>query len=176
MTRLFVLDFDKTLIPYDSWNRFLRKIILRSPIRIGIALFLRRIGVLSRGELKREITNVVANNKRLRTFSDSFIKTVSKDVVLPSLLFGMNDIKLVILSASPMCYMCYLNKYLDCKCDVVGSDYIAGEYVEMYGEQKLNYLKNHYSHDQYKYEYAMSDSESDMIWMLEFEHCELKKN
>ena len=176
MKKLFVLDFDKTLIPYDSWNLFLRKVFRKSPLRIGVVLFFRALGLISRKEMKRRITDVVTNGDGWKSFSREFVRGMAKDIQFPSqLLEGGDDRQVVVLTASPMCYMCYLNEFLDFECVVAGSDYFDDKYTEMRGEQKCRYLHSFFPPEQYKYEYALSDSDSDMVWMKEFEHYELKK-
>jgi len=176
MTRLYVLDFDKTLIPYDSWNLFLHAIFRKKTIRVGFFLVLRKIGLINRLELKRIVSCYVSKHKQMEVFSEAFAQTLSNDIEFPPYLFeNKYEKKVVIMSASPMCYLRYLDKYMDCQCEVVGSDFYNGRYIELYGEQKLNYIKTHYPLNQYKYAYALSDSYSDMIWMKEFEKYELKQ-
>ena len=176
MIKLFVLDFDKTLIPYDSWNMFIRMLFKKHPLKIGFILLLRKVKLINRKELKRKVTDFVERRMQLEELSQNFIQQVSKDVKLPSCLFADEGEKeIIVLSASPMIYMRHLGTYLKCQCEIVGSDYINGEYVEMCGEQKRKYLENHYHFDRYMYEYALSDSESDMIWMKLFNKYELKK-
>ena len=175
MIRLYVLDFDDTLIPYDSWGLYLRELLKVCPVRMGFLLLLRELGLLSRTELKRRVTVSVVNRKRLEAFSLRFVQKVAKDIQLPPCLFEEDNKAILILSASPMCYMRYLGDFMACHCDVVGSDFVDGEYIEMHGEKKHLFLKLNYPRDKYQYVFAMSDSDSDLVWMKEFEHYELIK-
>ncbi len=175
MTRLYVLDFDDTLIPYDSWGLYLRELLKVYPVRMGFVLLLRKLRLLSRAELKRRVTVFVVNRKRLEVFSRQFVQKLAQDIQLPSCLFEEENKVVLVLSASPMCYMKYLGGFMTCHCEVVGSDFVDGEYIEMHGEKKLMFLKLNYPRDKYQYVFAMSDSDSDLVWMREFEQYELIK-
>ena len=175
MKRLYVLDFDKTMIPYDSWGLFLRKLLLRFPVTVGMWLFMRKLNYINRRELKQRIALLVEKKKRLEEFSYAFMKEVCDDIYWPLEIHdGGDDKTVIILSASPMCYLHYLNDFIGSDINVVGSGIYNGVYVEMYGENKMQYLLANYSRSEYSYEYAISDSESDLIWMKNFKRYEIK--
>lgn len=171
MIELDVYDFDGTLIPYDSLNRFLRELLRVRPMSIGGILAMRVLRLMSATEMKRRVNSLVVQDEQLMHFARTFAEKVAADVVWPEK--APKDGQILIVSASPMCYMQYMVQILGC--EVVGSGEQNGTFVNMYGEEKLRYLQAHYSAMGYHWRYAASDSASDMCWMEKFETFELIK-
>lgn len=167
MKQLYAYDFDKTLIPYDSFNRFLKELLHMNIIRVGWILLKRVLRVSSATIMKQQINDLVLSNEKYLLFAKAFAERVANDVRWVRPQQGIT----LILSASPMCYMQFLEKILDCK--VVASNWRDGQFVNMYGEEKLQYLQTDYPHTQYEWYYAASDSESDLCWMTKFKNFEI---
>lgn len=171
MKELYVYDFDGTLIEYDSFKKYIFFILLKSPIKISWLIFIRLLKCINRCELKKRIVDIVNHNIKLQNSSKIFAKKISRNLKID--VNGDNQI--VILTASPMCYMKYLSEFLDFKCTIIGSDYYNDVFIEMYGMTKKEFLLNKYSPEEYMYIYAASDSESDLIWMKLFNKYDLIK-
>lgn len=169
MKQLYVYDFDKTIVPYDSYNRYLRHLFLLRPITMGILLVLRKMRILSSRVLKQDVTAIVEHSRLLQKDARHFASRLMYDITL--LHHNEKDIQIVLLSASPKVYLKYVAEMLQCQ--LICSDTIDGTYVEMYGEIKKQYLHQRFPRDKYQYTYALSDSQSDMCWMQEFAHYEI---
>lgn len=169
MKKLYVYDFDETLIPYDSFRKYLWHLMRIKPIYVGGLLLLRKVRVMSSRELKKRITDMVLSSSSLQTDAMWFAKNLIADMEHPN---SIPNSEILIITASPMVYMRYLAEEL--QCTIVGSDYTNSNYVEMYGDEKANYLYEHYPKSEYTYTYAISDSKSDLCWMKDFEKYELK--
>lgn len=185
MTKLCILDLDKTLIPYDSFNRYLKYLVKHGSIGVGWLIGLRVCRVISAKSFKRKVFDFVEKSSKLQSLSQRFAYTLKDDIIWPQYLTdilssGANDVSVVIISASPDCYLKWLKlsveiDELNIPVSIVGSHYIDGQFVEMYGEEKLKYINKNFTPDKYKYYYAISDSQSDLCWMKLFDTYEIKK-
>lgn len=182
MINLYVFDFDKTLIPYDSFKRYLLYLIFRGRIDVGFIVFLRFCRIINSNTFKKWITDSVDKGGHLQKLSYSFSNQLADDICWPSNFLKLfknevNKAYVLVLSASPECYLKLIeksNKFrMFSSVKIVGSNYVNGKYVEMYGEEKLKYLENYYSLKDYRYKYAISDSESDVCWMKLFNNYEI---
>ena len=167
MIQLCAYDFDKTLVPYDSYNRYLKHLFVLRPITIGVLLLLRKMRIMSSKSLKKKVTDIVSRSERLTRDARHFASKIIYDIQVPP----RKGYMMLIISASPKIYMQYIAEQLQCK--LICSDYIDNQYVEMYGEVKAKYLCQYYPMSEYEYVYAMSDSESDMCWMKRFKQFEI---
>lgn len=167
MKDLRVFDFDKTLIPYDSFNRYLKVLWRKVPIRVGVLLVLRVCRLISTDILKQRVTKIVDEDETLRQFSKDFCEVIARDIIWPE---EKRD-DAIIISASPACYMRYLTRIIHVP--VYSSDYYEGKYLNLYGEIKQKLIDSNFPKDQYDYLFAISDSESDLIWMKKFKNYRL---
>lgn len=170
MSNLYAYDFDGTLVPYDSFRRYLWHLIRYRPFYTCYLLVLRKFHLISSKDLKEKVTILVESSKYLTKDAKSFANTIKQDIFIPKT--QENSIVLLI-TASPKVYMKYVIENMDC--NMLCSDYIDNEYVEMYGHTKAEYLHCYYPTSKYKYVYAMSDSISDICWMKEFDDYEIIK-
>lgn len=169
MKQLEAYDFDKTLIPYDSFRRYSLMLLRLRPIRIGALLLLRKMRILSATGLKERVTRIVTNSVALTRESRHFAQQLIYDVQMPERTTKGGEV--LIISASPQVYMRYVAELL--QCELLCSDLRNGQYIEMYGITKADYLHRLYPQTDYRYVYAASDSESDLCWMKEFETYEI---
>lgn len=172
MKELVAYDFDKTLIPYDSFRRYLMHLLRLRPVRIGALLLLRKVRILSAAQLKERVTHMVEHSAALTRETKHFAQRLIYDLQMPERTTKGGVV--LIISASPKIYMHYVAEIIGC--DLMCSDYMSGWYVEMYGTTKAEALHAHYSQTEYAWTYALSDSESDLCWMKEFENFEFVKN
>lgn len=172
MTPLYAYDFDKTLIPYDSFRRYLMHLLRLRPVRVGGLLLLRKLRLISGTSLKARITRMVNRSEALQRDAKHFANRVIYDVQLP--VATPKDAKVLLISASPSIYMQYIASSL--ACSLLCSDFVEGnKYVEMYGKKKLETLHMHFPVSEYDYVFAASDSESDLCWMKEFKQYDIVK-
>lgn len=163
MKQLYAYDFDKTLIPYDSFRRYLWHLIRYRPFTICFLLLLRKLRIISSLEIKKSVTEIVAASCVLQHDAKLFAQSIKKDICWQN---KHDEATTLIITASPMIYMKYIVE--DMSCEILCSDYIGGSYVEMYGDIKEKYLHAYYPTSMYQYAYAISDSESDLCWMQKF--------
>ena len=172
MTPLYAYDFDKTLVPYDSFRRYLMHLLRLRPVRAGGLLLLRKLRLISAASLKARITRMVNRSEALQRDAKHFANRVIYDVQLP--VAAPKDAKVLLISASPSIYMHHIASSL--ACSLLCSDFVEGnKYIELYGETKAEALHRHYPSSEYDYAFAASDSESDMCWMKEFKEYKIVK-
>lgn len=172
MTPLYAYDFDKTLVPYDSFRRYLMHLLRLRPVRVGTLLLLRKMRLISAASLKARITRMVDHSEALQRDAKHFANRVIYDVQLPAA--APKDAKVLLISASPSIYMQHIASSI--ACSLLCSDFVVGnKYVEMYGETKLEALEQEYPKTEYEYLFAASDSESDLCWMKEFKEYKIVK-
>ena len=163
MKQLYAYDFDKTLIPYDSFRRYLWHLMRYRPFNVSYLLLLRKLRIISNVKLKERVTRLVSSSPTLQQDAKLFAESIKKDICWPN---KHNDATILIITASPMVYMKYI--VADLPYEILCSDYIEDQYIEMYGHTKASCLHQYYPTSQYIYTYAISDSESDICWMQEF--------
>lgn len=172
MMPLYAYDFDKTLIPYDSFRRYLMHLLRLRPVRVGTLLLFRKLRLISAATLKARITRMVNRSEALQRDAKHFANRVIYEVQLP--VATPKDAKVLLISASPSIYMQHIASSL--ACSLLCSDFVEGnKYVEMYGEKKLEALEQQYPKTEYEYVFAVSDSESDLCWMKEFKEYKIVK-
>lgn len=169
MRQLYAYDFDKTIVSYDTFRRYLLHLFLLRPMSIGRILLLRKIRLISGSDLKERVTKIVEREEVLRQDAQAYANQITHDMHWPVIV--PKDAQVLIITASPKVYMQYVAEKLGC--DLICSDYKAGIYVEMYGEEKYKSLLLSYPQSEYEYTYAASDSESDICWMREFKQYKL---
>lgn len=170
MKNLYAYDFDKTLVPYDSFRRYLWHLMHNRPFYICYLLVLRKCRIISSKELKEKVTILVESSKCLTEDAKLFANTIKQDICIPKV---QENSAILLITASPKVYMKYVVEYWDCH--MLCSDYIDNEYIEMYGRTKAVFLHRYYPTSKYQYTYALSDSTSDICWMKEFNEYEIIK-
>lgn len=170
MKNLYAYDFDETLLPYDSFRRYLWHLMHYRPFYMCYLLVLRKCRIISSKELKEKVTILVESSRYLTEDAKLFANTIKKDICIPT---AQENSTILLITASPKVYMKYVVENLDC--NMLCSDYIDNEYVEMYGHTKAEYLHCYYPTSKYQYTYALSDSTSDICWMKEFNKYEIIK-
>lgn len=168
MIKLYAYDFDKTLIPYDSFRRYLWYLCKYKPITVLSLILLRKLRLLSSCSLKHRITRLVESSSYLTLKTKLFSEELKKDIEWPE-----NKGVTLIITASPLVYMKYVveNSTYQLLC----SDTIDNQYVEMYGETKVEYLQSQFPQIEHQYMFACSDSTSDICWMKYFHDYKLIK-
>ena len=168
MIKLYAYDFDKTLIPYDSFRRYLWYLCKYKPITVLSLILLRKLRLITSCSLKHRITRIVESSSYLTLKTKLFSEELKKDIEWPE-----NKSVTLIITASPLVYMKYIVD--DSVFKLLCSDSINNNYVEMYGDTKTKYLLSQFPQTEYQYIYACSDSTSDICWMKYFHDYKLIK-
>ena len=85
MKLLYVYDFDKTLVPYDSFRRYLWHLMRYQPFYICYLLLLRKCRIISSKDLKEKITILVESSPFLLKDAKSFANIIKHDISIPTM-------------------------------------------------------------------------------------------
>jgi phosphoserine phosphatase len=176
MKKINVIDFDHTLLPYNSFTRFVicfaRHWRYLFPI-ISLS-FLRFTGVLSRGGYEKRILMLVRKtadyHQRVKEFSDLLARDINMRV-LGFVRKNTDEGTINILcTASPEDYISLLCERLGdwiCLCSTL--DEKTGMFHHMYSREKVRSLAQRYPSDLFSYHLAISDSKIDLDLLRLFE-------
>ncbi len=177
--RINVIDLDNTLIPFDSFRKLVFHQVFKCDVKIIIILFLRFCGIISHSNFKKNIINVLearaTTSKLYDDFAEIAFKNIKKDVISLIQSNSEEDETINILcSASPTGYV----QNIACKLGWVGfgSGYYNNTFINMYGENKEIFIRRKYQIDKYIYNFAISDSKSDLCLLKLFDnYCLVEK-
>lgn len=176
MKNLVVVDFDGTLLPYDSLRKLLFSLLWKYPFEIGLLLVKRRLRLISAAVMKHRVILLLEKKQDSEKFLRHFVELIFSDCSAALLekikQWQSQHYEVLVLSASPHIYLQYLQEKLDCK--IQGSYVLEnGELLHLYGKHKLNFIEAHFPRIHYKYVYAVADHQSDLVLLQEFETFDL---
>jgi len=174
-----VIDLDNTLVPFDSFRKLVFQQIFQCNIRIVIILFLRVSRLMSADNFKKGVIDILetrpSTSKIYTNFAEIILKDFNYDVFSLVKTNSKKDETINILcSASP-------DKYVQIVANKLGwigfgSGYYDSNFINMHGENKERFIRRKYPMDKYIYNFAISDSKSDMGLLKLFDNYKLLKN
>ena len=175
-SKLIVVDFDKTLIPFDSFRQYVLIWLRKYPLQIMFLIFKRKIKILSSGEFKKRVVQLIYKHKLFEVTNHSFATVLCKKLdiqILEKIEFQKTPAtKILILSASPDEYIGIIGDNLGFAAK--GSHFISdNEYFHLHSDAKIKYINTNYPIDMYEYQFAISDSISDLKLLKLFSNYEL---
>jgi len=176
MKKINVIDLDETLIPFDSFRFFVIEKIKSVDIKIIYLTLLRKLRLLSASGYKKKVilnTKLTDNSKEVDKIVSTILQSINNDVMEIIKNNSDNETTNILCSASPDIYVKKVAEYFGWK--GFGS-YIDGKnFYYMYGENKLEFIQNNYPSIKYIYNFAISDSESDLKLLKKFKEYKLVK-
>jgi phosphoserine phosphatase len=164
MKKVNAIDLDKTLIPFDSFREYLfLNINLGNFVIIAFYMFLRKTRIIKMDFFKKKIIQVYRNNTEYRSNMKGYAEKLynSIDSHILELVHSNTDSETVnvLISASPVDYVKELSTLLEW--GYIASSFQGNDFVHAYGINKIVLLKSQYNPDQFKYNFAISDHDSD---------------
>ena len=173
--KINVIDLDKTLLPYDSFRKYVL-IFLRNKqatFHILPLVILRKLRLLNSSALKKRVIEIgrkVDNyNERMKKFSDQLFADIDNSIVEIVGSYTDSDTINILCTASPEDYVKHLSGLL-------GWPYIASHldsdkkyFIHMHGQRKVDAIRKLYPEDRFRYNFAISDSQSDEELLKAFE-------
>ena len=174
MKKINVIDLDNTLIPFDSFRFLVLEEIKRLNVIVIILTVFRKLRIIKLANYKCLIINALKldeNVDSLELISEKIVQSINK-IIMEKAKQHCNENTLNILcSASPEVYV----KIVAQKLGWVGygSHFVEKQFYHMYGANKVEFIKTKYPTKDYNYNFAISDSESDLGLLKLFDKYEL---
>jgi len=126
--------------------------------------------MISSQKLKKLLT-VHTGKKYDQSYLDNYANTIYKDIdnrVLNNVLSKTDkDTHNILISASPHLYVKRIIELLEWKGS--GSYFEEGKFINLYSQEKVNWLSNNYPSSKFKYYFAISNCHSDDYLLNLFE-------
>lgn len=161
--KINVVDLDKTLIPYDSFRKFVLVHIKKMHFSIVLITFGRITRLISQESFKMKIIKWAEKNctdEFLNEFAIGLFNDLDNRVLEKVIGETDHETTNVLVSASPDIYVQILIDKLDWK----GSGSFInkhGDICHLYGDRKILWVQENFPKDQYVYNMSISDSSSD---------------
>lgn len=177
MQRINVIDLDSTLLPYDSFGRLIKSELKKFDLFVWVFFVLRILKFTSSPTFKKTLTL-----HWLKKYDDSFLDNYANTIYLDldkkvlELVDANTETNTVnvLLSASPNLYVQRVVKLL--KWSGRGSYFDKEHFVNLYSQEKINWISTNYPLSEYEYYFAISDSKSDNKLLDMFKKSILWKN
>jgi len=177
MKKINAIDLDKTLIPFDSF-RILILSYIRQKNYLTLATFyalLRKMRVIRNREFKHKALVCLQKDKQYDVLIQDLVQKVMFSI-RPDIMEVIDqetdaDTSNVLISASPGEYVRLVAKELNWHC--LSSEINNGRFIHCYGQTKIGLLRKHYPREKFEYNFAISDSSSDLALLRMFKKHEL---
>jgi len=161
--KINVIDLDKTLIPYDSFRKFVLIHIRNMRINVLLITLGRMARLMSQASFKMKIIRWSEKNCSadfLHNFASDLLDDIDNRVFEKVMEESDGDTINLLVSASPDLYVQILIDKLNWKGKGSFID-AQGVMHHLYGKNKISWVRENYPSDQYVYNMSISDSSSD---------------
>ncbi|MEG8947225.1 haloacid dehalogenase-like hydrolase [Rosettibacter firmus] len=175
MKKINVIDLDNTLIKFDSFKIFTIKFLKKGDFLLGFLILLRKIRILTLEEFKRKVILRCRKkrnyNKFIREFADYIMENINQEIFLKINLISDENTINILASASPSDYVNLVAEKLGW--ESISTLVTVEKFFHNYGEKKVLNLLREYPREKFFYNYAISDSISDLELLKLFNNYEL---
>lgn len=177
MSKINAVDLDKTLIPFDSFRYLvlthLKEKCFFTPVMLS--LLSRKMRLIGSPEFKFKVLDYFRKDpkyeKKLSDLACKLVPQIRPDV-LESIERETDDRTTnVLISASPADYVKLVAKEMGWAW--IASEIVNNKFIHCHGLKKKELILLHYPHEKYEYNFAISDSPSDLPLLKMFKKYEL---
>ncbi len=162
MQKINVIDLDSTLLPYDSFGTLVKRDLKKFNLFVWGITILRVLRIVSSLKFK-QVLITHWEKKHTQIFFDDYANTIYKDLDKKVLDLIASKTELgtinILLSASPDLYVQRVIELLEW--EGRGSYFNEGQFVNLYSQEKINWVLKNYPNSRFEYCFAISDSHSD---------------
>lgn len=161
--KINVIDLDKTLIPFDSFRKFIIEEIKKGNVKFCFYTGLKVLKLISLEKYKHYIIKILDdkfNDSDFEPFVNDTISLIDSEVLSIIKNNSDEDTILILLSASPHSYV----KLIAEKLGWQG----AGSYIDkedkfhhIYASKKVQWVRDNYDEKHFIYNMTISDSDTD---------------
>lgn len=177
--KINVIDLDNTLLPYDSFRRYIY-IFLKIPqtfFHILFLLILRKVGIIKLFYFKKSVikkARCVKNyNIIMKNFAEKLYNDINSSVFTQIQHYTDKQTKVVLCTASIEDYVRFLSNLLGWEFVCSRFDLRGENFIHVHGNEKIITLEKLYSSQRYDYNFAVSDSDSDLELLKKFRYYTL---
>ena len=176
MKKINVIDLDNTLIPFDSFKFLVIEEMKKMNIIVIILTILRKMRLIKLANFKYLITTklrLVDNQDKLNQICDKISELMSEVILEKVNKYSGEDTMNILCSASSEEYVKIIAEKLGW--EGYGSHFVGNFFFHMYGTNKADFIKSKFPQKDYIYNFAISDSETDLELLKLFKIWELYK-
>ena len=178
MKKINVIDLDNTILPYDSFRKYIL-ICLRNKrftLHILALMILRKLRLLNSSDFKKRVIErgrkVYNYDDKMKEFSNQLFADIDNSTIETVRSYTDSDTINILCTASPEDYVKHLAELLGWVC-VASQLYSEHNYfLHMHGRRKVETIRKLYPEDRFRYNFAISDGLSDkaLLNMFEFQY------
>jgi len=176
MKKINVIDLDSTLLPYDSFRKYIL-VFLRnkqSTVHILPLMILRKLKLLDSSPFKKRVIErgrkIDNYNDVMKEFSNRLFADIDNSIIEIVESYTDSDTINILCTASPEDYVKYLSELLRWPHIASQLDSEQNYFVHMHGQKKVETIRKLYPEDRFRYNFAISDSQSDEVLLMAFEN------
>jgi len=180
MKLLNVIDLDKTLLPYDSFRKYIFLFLKNKhfTLQILFLIIVRRMRFIDSTVFKKKIVEIARRDKyyndKMEKFSDALYVEIDDSVAEIIRINTNKDTINVLCTASPEDYVKRIAEKK--KWMYLCSSFNDGIFLHMFGKQKVISIKSHFPCNKYEYNFAISDNKNDLELLRLFKVYKLLNN
>jgi phosphoserine phosphatase len=166
MKKINAVDLDKTLIPFDSFRHFVFGHLKKKNFITPVTLYAlsRKMRLMGSADFKHMSLILFRKDPQYEKKKSDLVGKVISDIKpdIMECIQQETDPKTanVLVSASPADYVELVAKELGWPW--LASDIVNGEFIHCHGLKKKELILHHYPKEKYEYNFAISDSPSDL--------------
>tara|TARA_A100001015_G_scaffold320856_1_gene448832 strand:- start:1303 stop:1872 length:570 start_codon:yes stop_codon:yes gene_type:complete len=172
LKKINVIDLDNTLIPYDSFKKYLIMFLLSKnyTIKILYLIILKFFRMINKNEFKERVYSITVSGKdyssRMKDFSKMLNSSINPVILSDVKKHTDKNTINILVTASYEAYAKYVAGFLSWDC--IASNIVKGRFIHSYGIEKFRLISERYPKEKYQYNYCISDSTSDLEMMSKF--------
>ena len=181
MKKINVIDLDKTLLPYDSFRKYIL-IFLRnkqSALSILPLIIFRKLRLINSSVFKKRAIQKARGVKNYKTimrhFSDQLFADIDNSTIEIVRSYTDAETINILCTASPEDYVKHLAELLGWVCVASQLDSDKNYFVHMHGQRKVEAIRELFPEDRFRYNFAISDSPIDEKLLTIFSEYKLIK-
>lgn len=177
MRKINAVDLDKTLIPFDSFRYFVFTHLKKKNFFSLVALYAisRKMRFVGSADFKHKSLLLFRKDaqykKKISDLVGKIISDIKPDIMECIQRETDPQTTNVLVSASPADYVELLAKELGWPW--LASDIVDGKFIHCHGLKKKELILHHYPKEKYEYNFAISDSPSDLPLLKMFNKYKL---
>ena len=172
MKKINVIDLDKTLLPYDSFRKYILRFLRNkhSAFCILPLVLFRKLRLLNSSAFKRRVIEIGRKvdhyHEKMKNFSDQLFSDVDSSIIEKVRNHTDSDTINILCTASPEDYVKHLAELLGWKYIASQLDSEKNCFVHMHGQRKIEAIRELFPEDKFRYNFAISDSDEELLMIF----------